>query len=114
MNILKDIYKIANAKQPHYDERYLNRRVTKMSEETGECSQAFLSVTSEENSKNKTFTDVREEAVDAAIVSLDVAMTRFPGEENLSEDEIIALVEAMVSKKLKKWVKKVKKKQDTI
>lgn len=114
MDILKEIYQVANKKQPNYDERYTNRRVTKLSEETGECSQAFLSVTSEENSKNKSWEDVREEAVDAVIVGLDIALTRFPGEEKLTDEEITKEVEAMIAKKLKKWLKKVKKKQDTI
>lgn len=114
MDILKEIHQVTSKKNPFYEERYTNRRVTKLSEETGECSQAFLSVTSEENSKKKTWTDVREEAVDSAIVGLDIALTRFPGEEELTDEEIVAAVEAMLKKKLQKWLKKIAKKQDTI
>lgn len=112
MDILKQIYEVVNKRQPTFSERYTHRRTSKLAEETGEVNEAFLSVTSESNGKNKTWTDVREEAVDSAIVALDIALTRFPGEENWSDDQLYAAVEDMIAKKLKKWKKKLKDKTD--
>lgn len=114
MDILQQIFEVVNKRNPAYSERYTNRRVTKLSEETGECSQAFLSITSEENGKNKTWEDVREEAVDAAIVGLDIALTKFPGEEDWDDEKLYTEVENMIAKKLAKWKKKLKNKTDTI
>ena len=114
LNILRDIFDVVNKRRPTYDEYYFIRRITKLGEESGELSEAGLSVTSETNSKNKTFTDCREEAVDSAIVALDIALTRFPGEEALTDEQIVLEVEKMISKKLKKWKKKLKDKQDTM
>ncbi|MCK9531856.1 MAG: MazG-like family protein [Gammaproteobacteria bacterium] len=112
MDILQQIFEVVNKRQPLYQERYTHRRVTKLSEETGEVSEAFLSVTSESNGKNKTFEDVREEAVDSAIVALDIALTKFPGEEDWDDEQLYTAVEDMIAKKLKKWKKKLKDKTD--
>lgn len=49
-------------------------------EELGELAEAYLGVTSSNNGKNKTWSDVREEIVDVLIVSLDLALTPLPGE----------------------------------
>lgn len=114
MDILQQIYEVTNKRNPVYDERYLSRRVIKVGEESGEISEAFLSVTSESNSKNKTFEDVREEAVDTAIVALDIALTKFPGEEEMDDEQLYAAVENMIAKKLTKWRKKLKDKKDII
>ncbi len=112
MDILQKIYEVTSKRNPAYDERYLSRRVIKIGEESGEVSEAFLSVTSDSNGKNKTFTDVREEAVDTAIVGLDIALTKFPGEEKMTDEELYQAVEAMLIKKLNKWKKKLKDKTD--
>lgn len=112
MEILRHIYEVVQKRQPTFSERYTHRRVTKLGEETGEVSEAFLSVTSESNGKNKTWIDVREEAVDSAIVALDIALTKFPGEEDWDDDKLYLAVEDMIAKKLKKWKKKLKDKTD--
>ena len=112
MKILEEIYEVVQKRQPNFSERYTHRRVTKLGEETGEVSEAFLSVTSESNGKNKTWTDVREEAVDATIVALDIALTKFPGEEHMTDEQLYDAVEDMIAKKLKKWKKKLKDKTD--
>lgn len=112
MDILKEIFDVVNKRRPKYDEYYLARRIIKLGEEKGETSEAFLSVTSESNGKNKTWIDVREEAVDSAIVALDIALTKFPGEEDWDEEKLYEAVDAMIAKKLKKWKKKLKDKTD--
>ena len=53
--------------------------MTKLLEEIGEVSQAFLSVTSESNDKKKTWADVREEAADVLIIAADIALTALDG-----------------------------------
>lgn len=112
MDILPQIYGVTSKRNPTYNERYLSRRVIKIGEESGEVSEAFLSVTSDSNGKNKTFIDVREEAVDTAIVGLDIALTKFPGEEEWTDEQLYAAVEEMIAKKLAKWRKKLKDKTD--
>lgn len=57
----------------------LDRRVTKLLEEIGEIAQAFLSVTTPDNDKKKTWDDVREEAADVLIVAVDIALTPLDG-----------------------------------
>ncbi len=54
------------------DPKSLQERALKLSEEAGELAQAVLSVTNAPGSayKNHSIDDVREEAVDAAIVAL--------------------------------------------
>lgn len=112
MDILQQIYAVTSKRNPTYNERYLSRRVIKIGEESGEVSEAFLSVTSDSNGKNKTFNDVREEAVDTAIVGLDIALTKFPGEEDWDDEKLYTAVENMLAKKLAKWRKKLKDKTD--
>jgi hypothetical protein len=53
----------------------LERRVSKLLEEIGETAQAFLSVTSVNNDKKKTWADVCEEAADVLIIAVDIALT---------------------------------------
>jgi NTP pyrophosphatase (non-canonical NTP hydrolase) len=62
----------------------LDRRLIKMLEELGELSEAFLSITSMDNDKNKTWADVQEEAVDVLIVGTDIALTPFLDEDDLA------------------------------
>jgi NTP pyrophosphatase (non-canonical NTP hydrolase) len=85
----------------------LDRRIMKISEEAGELAEAYLSVTSINNSKDKNWMDVMEEAVDVAIVAMDVALYR----PEHARDEPFAIhyrrVENMFEKKLKKWKEKL-------
>lgn len=81
----------------------LHRRITKTGEELGELGEAFLYVTSIENSKNKTWEDVREEAVDIILMGVDIALTPLPGDEEKSPEEIEQDVVNMIVKKLEKW-----------
>ena len=53
----------------------LNRRTHKMLEELGETSEAYLNATSMNNLKKKSWKDVQEEAIDALIVAIDIALT---------------------------------------
>lgn len=79
------------------------RAIMKLFEEVGELSEAYLGSTSQTgNYKNKTPADVREEAVDTAILALHIALTPLPGEENLSDAEILRRVMEVQSVKLKK------------
>lgn len=89
------------------------RRLLKLGEEYGEANQAFLSVTSKSNSKNKSWEDVREELVDVLIVNIDLLLHTFPGEEELNETERQALIWEMIERKLGKWDKANKKNGDT-
>ena len=85
----------------------LDRRIMKLSEETGEANNAFLCVTSDKNSKNKTWDDFREEAVDSAIMGLDLALTELPIDEGKTQEEIVEAVEKMFKLKLEKWSKQL-------
>ena len=67
----------------------LDRRLIKMLEELGELASAFLSVTSMENAKNKTWADVQEEAVDVLIVGTDIALTPLVDEDDRAIQERI-------------------------
>lgn len=68
----------------------LHRRTTKLIEELGELSQAWLNVTSSSNSKQKTWNDVREEIADCLIVALDIAWTPLP-----NESDVIVVIPAL-------------------
>jgi len=98
-NIVDDV-KNAN---PHRDLNKLLRRIAKLSEELGELNEAYLNVTSESNPKQKTWYDVREEAVDCAIVALDVALTKMP--TDVDESESYYKVFEWFDRKLDKWRK---------
>lgn len=73
--IIKDI----RESNPERSADTLSRRLMKILEELGETSEAFLSRTSANNYKKKTWDDYREEAVDTLIVMLDVGLTTYPG-----------------------------------
>ena len=88
------------------------RRLLKLGEEYGEASQAYLSVSSESNGKNKTWDDVREELVDVLVVTLDLLCHDFPDEDETDVSAKEARVLDIMDKKLDKWKKKMKKKQD--
>ena len=80
------------------------RRIIKIGEELGELGEAFLvSTTTAPSRKVKTYADVREEAIDVAIVALDVALTPMPGEEAMTPEQIRNEVMATLDIKLAKW-----------
>lgn len=82
------------------------RRMLKLGEEYGEASQAYLSVSSEKNGKNKTWDDVREELVDVLVVTLDLLCHEFPDEKSTSLEQRSALIHRELDRKLTKWAKK--------
>lgn len=77
--IISSVIDLVAQANPTRAQPSLERRVTKLLEEIGEISQAFLSVTSANNDKKKTWSDVREEAADVLIVALDIALTPLDG-----------------------------------
>lgn len=83
----------------------LYRSVIKVAEESGELAEAYLVVTSDNPNavKRKTHRDIREEAIDTAIIALDVALTPMPGEEHLTQHDIEMLVMELQDEKLSKW-----------
>ena len=86
------------------DPKSLPERALKLSEEAGELAQAVLSVTKAPGSayKNHTLADVREEAVDAAIVALSVL-----AHASSSEEEFQAELNRLMNEKCAKWQAKV-------
>lgn len=82
------------------------RRLLKLGEEYGEANQAYLSVSSEKNGKNKTWDDVREELVDVLVVDLDLLCHQFPDEDELTFEKRMEVIEKILDRKLKKWAKK--------
>lgn len=100
------IFKIfgANKKRKKKNEN-LYRRFIKLTEEVGEACQAYYSVTSKNNSKNKTWDDVREELSDVIIVAMDILLTEMP-DENLKnpKKELKARIEKDLLRKIEaKW-----------
>lgn len=106
MNLIEEIWKANKDRRKVQDPA---RRVIKLAEEMGECAQAYLSVTSEANEKNKTWKDVMEEAIDTAIVALDIAMTDNPEIKDKKFDEIEKYINNIINVKLEKWVGKQKR-----
>lgn len=83
------------------DPKTLQERTLKLSEEAGEVAQAVLSATGAPGSayKGLTLDDVREEAVDAAIVALAILAQACP-----DEDTFHAEWQRLVSSKCAKWL----------
>ncbi|MEP2704303.1 MAG: MazG-like family protein [Roseibium sp.] len=82
------------------DQKTLPERTLKLSEETGELAQAVLSVSNAPGSKykNHSLKDVREEAVDAAIVALSVL-----AQTCSSKEEFTAELDRLMAMKCVKW-----------
>ncbi len=101
LKIIADI----EAANPGRDYGTLPRRILKIGEEVGEISGAFLGVTSEGNYKGKTMADVREEAVDALIVAIDVALTALPNRDKTAMEGMIAdgIIERILSRALEPY-----------
>lgn len=104
MDILGFIFS-ANKKRKKKNEN-LDRRFIKLAEEVGEACQAYYSVTSKNNSKNKTWGDVREELCDVVIVALDILFTEMPDETDFKnpKKELIDRIEKEIRRKAEaKW-----------
>ena len=97
---------------PARSRKNLARRVIKLSEETGETAEAYLYVTTENSKKDMTWDDIREEALDTAIVGLDIALTRFPTDKDRSSEEIEQEVIDVIERKLAKWQRQLDSGQD--
>ena len=82
--IISSVLDLVAAANPTRSKPGLERRVTKLLEEIGEVSQAFLSVTSATNDKKKTWTDVCEEAADVLIIAVDIALTVLDDQQRLA------------------------------
>ncbi len=82
------------------DEKTLQERTLKLSEEAGELAQAVLSFSKAPGStyKNHTRDDVREEAVDAAIVALSIL-----AQTCTSKDEFNEELDRLMDLKCTKW-----------
>jgi NTP pyrophosphatase (non-canonical NTP hydrolase) len=101
LNIIDLIWSV----NPNRAKQDILRRIVKIQEEVGELAQAYLNYTSKHNPKKKTYYDCIEEAVDSAIVSIDVANTiaeTFTGSDEAAKD----MVYDMFLTKLNKWVEK--------
>ncbi|POF31133.1 MazG-like family protein [Roseibium marinum] len=82
------------------DPKTLQERALKLAEEAGELAQAVLSVTGAPGSgyKNHSLADVREEAVDAAIVALSIL-----AQACSSREEFDTELERFMTLKCAKW-----------
>ena len=112
MDSLIEMVRSAN---PTRDKKKISRRLLKLGEEYGEVVQAFLSVSSRRNSKNKHWPDVREELCDVLIIAVDILLTEMPDEnypENSRKEQIENRTLNEVSRKLDKWQHKKTKKYD--
>lgn len=112
-DVLKEVYGANKGRSSDN----LSRRILKLGEEFGELSEAYLNVTSNNNSKNKNWRDVMEEAVDCAILSLDIVLTVPPPllETAAPMDKIHMLrVVNMFEQKLAKWKKQLSNNNDVI
>ncbi len=88
---------------PKRDMDNLPRRVIKLSEENGETSEAFLYAPIPNNRKNITWDDFREEAIDAAIIGIDLALTKLPVDGDKTPEQIHQEVMDVFERKLNKW-----------
>lgn len=86
------------------DPKTLQERTLKLAEEAGELAQAVLSATGAPGSgyKNHSLADVREEAVDAAIVALSVL-----AQASSSREEFDAEMKRLMAQKCAKWQAKL-------
>lgn len=91
----------------------IERRMMKLIEEIGESFQAYLSVTSEENLKDKTWYDFREELIDSLIILTDILYTSLPSDVLNTKEYIEDKCEEIADKKLKKWINLLNNKTHT-
>ncbi len=105
MGILKDIQEIGAVNRSTDN---VERRMLKATEETGELAEAILSATSASNAKGKTWMDIIDEACDVAIMGIDIAMTKPPGQQSIDDGVWRDIVKNIFALKLKKWQTQVK------
>lgn len=105
MGVMTQVQKVG-APQRRIDN--IVRRVAKTFEEGGELAEATLSATSVSGSKGKQWMDIVEEAVDVAIMGLDIALTKPPEWQDIDDDMWRAIVKKIFSLKLKKWQRQVR------
>lgn len=86
MNILVDEVKDINGERT-FDN--LERRYIKLMEEIGEVAEAYLNITSKNNFKLKSWSDVREEILDCFIVCLDIVLTT---QESFDEPDFVEVI----------------------
>lgn len=99
-----DVILAVDAANPNKTYENLARRIIKLGEEFGELSEAYLNASKGPgNHKGKTWDDVLEEAVDTAIVAIDVATT-IPPDRNYSSEEHRKAIEELFKVKLQKWL----------
>ena len=111
MNILKLIQKVG---APQRSIITLRDRLAKAGEELGELAEAILHHTSETNPKAKTHDDIVEEAVDLAIMAMDIALTK-PVVGDLTNKEARQRVEALFEEKAgRKWAIQVEEDRTVI
>ena len=86
------------------DQKSLEQRALKLSEEAGELAQAVLSVTKAPGSgyKNQTIADIREEAVDTAIVAISILAQVSPDKAAFEAD-----LTRLMAQKCEKWRNKL-------
>ena len=106
---MKKIFKEIIEINPARSVQDFEHRSMKILEELGEVSEAWLNVNSVANAKNKTWEDVREEAVDVAIVALDLIFTNLPIDTNKSHEDLMVEVETLFLSKLAKWRSNIEK-----
>lgn len=92
----------------------LSRRLHKLSEEKGEASEAYLSVSSAFNYKSKTWDDFREELVDVMIVAADILWLDYPDETGVTPEQKREYINGMFAKKLQKWSDSKKRGQESM
>jgi len=107
-----NLIKIIQDANPKRAVANLSRRVIKLGEELGETCEAYLYVTTEEPRKELTWEDFREEAIDTAIVGIDLALTKLPIDEDKTPEEIEREVIEVFEQKLNKWRRQLERGQD--
>ncbi len=111
MGIIKKIQEIGNETRSPTS---LVRRCLKATEEVGELAEAALCVTSLDKGKGKTWEDVTEEAIDVAIMGIDIALSKPPGFGDVSDEDWRRLVKHVFDLKLKVWKHKLQGGKTTI
>ena len=100
-----DIIDKIRAANPGRSHKNIDRRCLKLCEEVGETSQAVLAVTSEDNHKEMTWADVREELTHTIILGFDMLLTPMPDQEEMTDEERMVIIKDEFDRKLAKWAR---------